>query len=81
MFLQDAPGSIGDSQLEDGLCKIDGNGSSIHFGLLSFEDLTPTPMKTRAPISAQTSGGVHPIIQPDSLRPGCLVYASRLTPR
>ncbi|MFO1376814.1 MAG: hypothetical protein U1F14_07415 [Steroidobacteraceae bacterium] len=30
----DAPVAIGDGQLEDALCQIDGDGRSIHLGLL-----------------------------------------------
>ena len=36
MSLDNAPGRIGHGELEDGLCKINGNGSSMHFGLLSI---------------------------------------------
>ena len=48
MRADDAPLGIRLGYLEDGLCKINGNGCSIHVGLLSFEDLIPTPMKTSA---------------------------------
>lgn len=34
MRFDDFPGRVGDGQLEDAFCKIDGNGSSIHFGFL-----------------------------------------------
>jgi hypothetical protein len=44
------------NELKDGLCKINGNGSSMHVGLLSFEDLIPTPMKTSALLSRKQTG-------------------------
>jgi hypothetical protein len=61
-----APGRIGHGQLEDGLCQINGNGCSIHVGLLSFEDLIPTPMKTRAPMWRQKRGESIPSIDTDA---------------
>ena len=44
-----APGVIGHSELKHRLCQINGNGNSIHFGLLSFEQLIPTTMLISAP--------------------------------
>jgi hypothetical protein len=61
----DTPVFIGYSELEHGLCKIDGNGSSIHVGLLMFEDLIPTPMKTSAPIWRKKQGESIPSIDTD----------------
>jgi hypothetical protein len=53
----DAPVLVGHGELEHGFGKIDGNGSSIHLGLLTFdEDLIPTPMKTSASISRKQTG-------------------------
>ena len=46
-----APERIGHGELKDRICKIDGNGSSIHVGHLSFDEhLMPTPMNTSAPM-------------------------------
>jgi hypothetical protein len=42
--LEDLPVHIGQCELEDVLCQIDSDGSSIHFGLLlfwGFADATP----------------------------------------
>jgi hypothetical protein len=36
MLLHDAVVGIGDGDLEDVLCQINGGGSSMHVGLLSF---------------------------------------------
>ncbi|MDZ4075928.1 MAG: hypothetical protein U1E04_14385, partial [Hylemonella sp.] len=47
---------------KDGLCKINGNGSSMHVGLLSFEDLIPTPMKTSAQLSRKQTGESIPSV-------------------
>jgi len=52
----DSPGRIGHGQLEDGLCQINGNGCSIHVGLLLLMNLISTPMKTRAPIWRKQTG-------------------------
>ena len=41
------PFATSGSELKHVLCQIDGNGTSIHFGLLSFEQLIPTTMLTR----------------------------------
>lgn len=41
------------SGLKHEFCKINGNGSSIHVGILSFEDPSSTPMKTSAPFDAE----------------------------
>ena len=52
-----APMLIGHCNLENGFGQIDGHGSSIHVGLLSFdEDLIPTPMKTSARMSRKQTG-------------------------
>ncbi len=59
----DAPLLIGGSQLENRLCKIDSNGSSIHVGLLTFERPDPMPMTTRAPLSRKKSGECIPSIE------------------
>ncbi|MFN7446344.1 MAG: hypothetical protein ACK5RC_14480, partial [Curvibacter sp.] len=48
---------------KDGLCKINGNGSSMHVGLLSFEDLIPTPMKTSALLSRKQTGESIPSVE------------------
>jgi len=63
-----APVFIGDGKLEDGFGQIDGHGSSMHFGLLSFEDLIPTPMKTRALLSRKQTGESIPSFKQTSLR-------------
>ncbi|MBN9330861.1 hypothetical protein, partial [Comamonas sp.] len=60
-------------ELEDGLCQINGDGCSIHLGLLSFEDLIPTPMKTSAHLSRKQTGESIPSFKSDWLT------ASRLT--
>ena len=61
----DAPVLVGHGELEHGLGKIDRNGSSIHVGLLTFdEDLIPTPMKTRARISRKQTGESIPSLEP-----------------
>ena len=60
--LHHTPVLIGHGKLKHGLCKIDGNGSSIHVGLLTFEDLIPTPMKTRAPLLRKQRGASIPSI-------------------
>ncbi|MBA3772150.1 MAG: hypothetical protein H0X13_06605 [Ramlibacter sp.] len=65
----DAPGRIGNGQLEDRLCQINGNGCSIHVGLLSIvEDLIPTPMKTRAPMWRKQTGESIPSFDTDAER-------------
>jgi hypothetical protein len=61
----DAPVLVGHGELEHGLGKIDRNGSSIHVGLLTFdEDLIPTPMKTSALISRKQTGESIPSFEP-----------------
>ena len=61
----DVPVLVGHGELEHGLGKIDRNGSSIHVGLLTFdEDLIPTPMKASAPISRKQTGESIPSIEP-----------------
>jgi len=47
---------IGNSELKYGLGKIDGNGSSIHLGLLTLKELFPTPMKTSTQLLRKTTG-------------------------
>ena len=48
----------------DGFGQINGHGSSIPVGLLSFdEDLIPTPMKTRARISRKQTGESIPSLK------------------
>ncbi len=65
----DFPAGIGHGQLEHRLCQINGNGCSIHVGLLSFdEDLIPTPMKTRAPMWRKQTGESMPSIKADAQR-------------
>ncbi len=62
----DAPVLVGHGELEHGLGKIDGNGSSMHVALLTFdEDLIPTPMKTSAPISRKQMGESIPSVNTD----------------
>ena len=57
MRFDDMPGVIGHGELKNRLCQIDGNGCSIHVGLLTnVEDLIPTPMKTRAPMWRKQTG-------------------------
>jgi hypothetical protein len=51
-----APVLIGYGELENGLCKIDGNGSSIHFGLLTLKDLIPIPMTTSTQLLRKKTG-------------------------
>lgn len=45
-----------DGVLNDGLCKIDGNSSSIQVGLLTFFRLFPTSMKNRTQILRKKTG-------------------------
>ncbi len=71
----------GRAWLIDGLCKITGNGSSMHVGLLLFEDLIPTPMKTSAPMSRKQTGESIPSIdaypqQQEAASPRMLVVRS-----
>jgi hypothetical protein len=66
VLLSDAPGPIGHGQLEHRLCQIDGNGYSIHIGLLSFEDLIRTPMKTSAPMWREKRGESIPSFDTDT---------------
>jgi hypothetical protein len=73
-----APGCIGHGQLEDGLCQIDGNGCSIHVGLLSFEDLIRTPMKTSAPLWREKRGESIPSFDTDARVHPCAVRARPL---
>jgi hypothetical protein len=42
----------------------------MHVGLLSFEDLIPTPMKTSAPISRKQAGESIPSLQPTAFGVG-----------
>ncbi|HEX5805098.1 MAG TPA: hypothetical protein VFY31_02030, partial [Macromonas sp.] len=62
--------------LEHGLCQINGDSCSIHLGLLSFEDLIPTPMKTSAHLSRKQTGESIPSIERTS--PGKPGAASHL---
>src|SRR6185369_6108834 len=80
VFLSHAPGHVGHGQLEDGLCQIDGDGCSIHVGLLSFEDLIHTPMKTSAPMWREKRGESIPSIDTDVVSAGFagLLSASHL---
>lgn len=54
----DLPLIIGPSRREDSICQIDGNGRSIHAGLLSFEDLIPTPISTQTRCGKGRHGAV-----------------------
>jgi hypothetical protein len=56
---------ISHSKLKDRLCKIDGNSSSIHVGLLTIERPDPHAYDDQSATVAQKDGGVHPIIQAD----------------
>lgn len=58
MRAHDLPLIIGPSRREDSICQIDGNGRSIHVGLLSFEDLIPTPMSTQTRCGKGRHGAV-----------------------
>ena len=60
----DAPVLVGDGDLENGFGQVNGHGSSMHLGLLSFaEDLIPTPMKTSARISRKQTGESIPSVK------------------
>jgi hypothetical protein len=61
---------VGNGELENGFGQVDGHGSSMHVGLLSFEDLIPTPMKTSAPISRKQAGESIPSLQPTAFGVG-----------
>jgi len=64
--LDDLPARIGKREFEDVLCKVNSNGSSIHFGLLlSLVSLTPPNDSAWHDDAAERAGGVHPIIQAD----------------
>jgi len=54
---------IGNSELKHGLGKIDGNGSSIHVGLLTLKELFPTPMKTSTQLLRKTTGESIPSVE------------------
>jgi hypothetical protein len=58
-----APVLVSHSELKNRLSKIDGNGSSIHLGLHSFEDLIPTSMKTSTPMWRNKMGESIPSFQ------------------
>jgi hypothetical protein len=60
----DAPLVVSDGELENGFGQIHGHGSSMYLGLLSFEDLIPTPMKTSAPLSRKQTGESIPSFEP-----------------
>jgi hypothetical protein len=49
----DPAAGVGFGLLENGLCKIDRDGCSIHAWTPFVEDLIPTPMKTSAPTSRE----------------------------
>jgi hypothetical protein len=57
------PIGICHSELEHRLCKIDGNGSSIHVGLLLFDEPDLHANENQGATLAQKTGGVHPITQ------------------
>ena len=57
------PMLIGNGELEDGFGQVDGHGSSMHVGLLWFEHLIPTPMKTSALISRKQTGESIPSVE------------------
>lgn len=57
---------IGHGRLEYRLCKIDSNGSSIHVGLLTFEDLIHTPMKTSTQLLRMKTEEFVPSIDADT---------------
>ena len=64
MCLYHPTGVIGHSELKHVLRQINGNGTSIHFGLLSFEQLIPTTMLTSAPqFDAKKRGESIPSIE------------------
>lgn len=66
----DAPVLVGKGDLEDGFGQVNGHGSSMRLGLLSFvEDLIPTPMKTSARISRKQKGEPIPSVKRTGLRP------------
>src|SRR5882762_10332485 len=68
--LDDLPARIGKREFEDVLCKVNSNGSSIHFGLLlSLVSLTPPNDSAWHDDAADRAGGVHPINRADPLRP------------
>lgn len=68
MRLDDMPLAIGHGELEDVLGKIDGHGSSIHFGLLSLET-DPRPHEHRWRLfSAKTTGESIPSFERDAPR-------------
>ena len=58
-----APLRIGHSQLKDRLCKIDGNGSSIHVGLLTLKELIPIPMTTSTQLLRKKTGESIPSVE------------------
>jgi len=59
-WISTTPVFVGCNELKDGLCRVDGNGSSIHVGLLFLEDLIPTPVKTGAPMRRKQAGESSP---------------------
>jgi hypothetical protein len=63
-----APVFIGYGELKDGLCKIDGNGSSIHVGLLTLKDLIPIPMTTSKQLLRKKTGESIPSVERDRLQ-------------
>jgi hypothetical protein len=65
VLLDDTPGGIGDGELEDGLGKIDGYGSSMHGGLLLLTDPRPH-VDQCAYFRAKRQGESIPSFKPDS---------------
>ena len=58
------------SELKHVLCQIDGNGTSIYFGLLSSEQLIPKTMLTRAlQFGAKEWGESIPSVKGEGTRP------------
>jgi hypothetical protein len=68
MGFHHAPVLIGNGELKDGLCKINGNGSSIHVGLLTLKDLIPMPMTNSAPLLRKKTGESIPSVKGTCLR-------------
>jgi hypothetical protein len=62
---KDAPVLVGDGELENEFGQINSHGSSMHVGLLSFEHLIPTLLKTRVRISRKQTGESIPSLKAD----------------
>ena len=76
--INETPLVVSDGELENGFGQIDGHGSSMHLGLLSFvQDLIPTPMKTRARISRKQTGESIPSIKRDAALTRTAPYVKR----